>query len=105
LIAVSGVDDLASPLKLSLEGNYPNPFNPLTVIKFSVPDARNVDLAVYDVRGIRVSTLVSDVLDAGHHEVTWMGRDDAGRSVASGSYFYRLSSGGKTVVGKMLLMK
>ncbi len=102
---ISAAGDTDLPQVLALDGNYPNPFNPKTVIKFSVPVAENVELGVYDVRGIRVRTLVSETMAAGRHEVTWMGRDDTGRTVSSGAYFYRLTSGGKSVVGKMLLMK
>ena len=105
LQAVSPVDEMLVPTVLALEGNYPNPFNPRTIIKFSVPTAGSVDLAVFDVRGVRVSSLVHGVMQPGHHEAVWMGRDDAGRAMASGSYFYRLRSGGQTVAGKMLLMK
>ncbi len=105
LSSLSPVDDAGLPRVLALDGNYPNPFNPMTVIRFSVPEAQSVELAVYDVRGVRVRTLVSETMEAGHHQVNWMGRDDHGRSVASGAYFYRLTSGGKSMVGKMLLMK
>jgi len=103
-IHTSAVGD-EMPAVLALDGNYPNPFNPMTVIKFAVPAAGNVQLDVYDVRGVKIRTLVSEAMESGNHEVTWMGRDDSGRSVASGAYFYRLSSGGQNVVGKMLLMK
>ncbi len=103
--ALSPVDEVTLPKVLSLDGNYPNPFNPMTVIRFSVPEAQSVELSVYDVRGVRVRSLVSETMEAGHHTVNWMGRDDNGRSVASGAYFYRLTSGGKSVVNKMLLMK
>ncbi len=102
---VSAAGDENLPQVLALNGNHPNPFNPMTAIKFSVPADQSVELAVYDVRGVRVRTLVSEVMAAGHHTVNWMGRDDSGRHVASGAYFYRLSSGGNSVVGKMLLMK
>ena len=102
---LSAVGDENLPQVLALNGNHPNPFNPMTAIKFSVPADQSVELAVYDVRGVRVRTLISEVMAAGHHQVNWMGRDDSGRQVASGAYFYRLSSGGKSVVGKMLLMK
>ena len=103
--SLSGVGDENMPQVLALNGNHPNPFNPMTAIKFSVPANQSVELAVYDVRGVRVRTLVSEVMAAGHHQVNWMGRDDSGRSVASGAYFYRLTSGGQSIVGKMLLMK
>jgi len=101
---LSAADD-SLPRVLALDGNYPNPFNPMTIIKFSVPADQSVELNIYDVRGVRVRSLVSEILPAGRHEVTWQGRDDSGRTVASGAYFYRLNSGGDSVVGKMLLMK
>jgi subtilisin-like proprotein convertase family protein len=97
-------DDLL-PRKLAAEGNFPNPFNPMTTIKFAVPKTGMVDLAVYDVAGRKVATVLREVVEAGHQSVTWTGRDDRGQSVASGTYFYRVTSGGETVTGKMLLMK
>ncbi|MCP4291128.1 MAG: T9SS type A sorting domain-containing protein [bacterium] len=103
--ALSAADDENLPQVLALDGNYPNPFNPMTAIKFSVPSAQDIKLAVYDVRGVKVRTLIHETMAAGHHSVNWMGRDDSGRTVASGTYFYRLQSEGKSVVGKMLLMK
>ncbi len=97
--------EMVLPRVLAIEGNHPNPFNPQTVIEFSVPVANNVELTVFDMRGVRVKTLVNDVLDAGYHQAIWMGRDDGGRMVASGAYFYRLRSGKEALVGKMLLVK
>jgi subtilisin-like proprotein convertase family protein len=93
------------PRTLVSEGNFPNPFNPMTTIKFAVPRAGKVDLTVYDVAGRKVATVLSEVLEAGHQSVTWTGRNDRGQAVASGTYFYRVVAGGETVTGKMLLMK
>jgi len=75
------------------------------VIRYAVPVAQDVELAIYDLRGQRVRTLVRDVVPAGSHAVTWQGQDDAGRQVASGTYFYRLTAGGESIVRKMLLVK
>jgi len=99
-----GVDD-GLPQVLSLEGNYPNPFNPVTSIKFAIPRSDQVELAVYNLRGQRVALLMDQVLEAGSHSVTWTGRDDSGRVVSSGTYFYRLVVDGEKLTGKMLLMK
>ncbi len=99
------VDDQRIPTALALHGNHPNPFNPKTVIRFALPATADVTLAVYDVRGQRVRTLLRDALEAGQHEAVWLGRDDTGRQVASGAYFYRLTAGGEQLVGKMLLVK
>jgi len=79
-----------TPGRLSLAPNRPNPFNPRTVIPFSLPREDRVVLAVYDVAGRLVRTLVSDNLVAGEHEAIWRGLDEHGRAVASGSYYARL---------------
>ena len=69
----------------------------MTQIRFSLPSDQRVELAVYDLRGQKVATLVSDALRAGRHEVTWLGRDDSGRQVGSGTYVYRLTADGRTL--------
>jgi subtilisin-like proprotein convertase family protein len=98
-------EDLTLPKALSLDGNYPNPFNPMTQIRFSLPSDQRVELAVYDLRGQKVATLVRDALRAGRHQVTWLGQDDNGRQVSSGTYVYRLTADGRTLANKMLLLK
>ena len=95
----------AIPRALQLAGNFPNPFNPMTIIQFAVPATQAVELAVFDMRGQRITTLVREVLPAGQHTAVWQGRDDAGRQVASGTYFYRLAAGGQSLVKKMVLLK
>ncbi|MFH1891309.1 MAG: FlgD immunoglobulin-like domain containing protein [Candidatus Zixiibacteriota bacterium] len=85
--------------------NHPNPFNPTTHISFSLPTDSYVKLAIYNIMGQRVSTLVDDYKQAGYHTVTWSGRNDSGASVASGVYFYRILAGDHSETKKMLLMK
>jgi|GEM_PF-2027651 len=80
--------------------NYPNPFNPETTIQFVVPTAGHVELAIYDMNGRRVSTLVDGYLSADQYEQTW---DASGFS--AGVYIYRLTAGDQTASGKMILMK
>jgi hypothetical protein len=99
-----GVEDGAS-LGVSLLGNRPNPFNPVTIVTFSVPRVAEVDLAVYDVAGRRVTTLASEEFDGGRHEVIWDGTSHAGEPVASGIYFCRLSALGEEISSKMVLLK
>ena len=89
----------------NLSQNYPNPFNPQTTIAFSVKNRVNVRLAVYDVNGALVRTLVNSSQAAGPHEMKWDGRDDRGAAVASGVYFYRLRTGDFTSTKKMVLLK
>lgn len=100
----TGVEE-AAPAALSLRANYPNPFNPATTIRFTTPRDGRASLKVYDLSGRLVRTLVDGALPAATHEVVWRGQDDAGRRVASGSYYYRLTAGGETLVRKMTLLK
>lgn len=90
--------------------NYPNPFNPETAISYQLsPKGQaalsNVDLAVYNLRGQKVRTLVQARQPAGGYEVQWDGRDDGGRPVPSGVYFYRLQAGGQAAARKMHLIR
>ncbi len=93
------------PLVNALHQNHPNPFNPSTTISFSLRDRGIVSLAVYDVAGRLVRVLIDDVMEAGPRDVTWDGRDNAGRVVASGVYFYRLEAGNFTETKKMVLLR
>jgi flagellar hook assembly protein FlgD len=77
----------------------------MTKIAFSLPEAQRVKLAVYGLDGRLVATLLDEERGAGLHEVVWTGRDDAGRSVASGIYLYRIQAGPHGAVRKMTLMK
>ncbi|ARA94337.1 hypothetical protein AWN76_015030 [Rhodothermaceae bacterium RA] len=89
----------------ALDQNYPNPFNPTTQISFTLPEATSVRLAVYDLMGREVKTLVSQTMEAGQHTVTWNGRDAAGQPVASGTYFYRIEAGDFVAMKQMMLLK
>ena len=102
-----GVSAAPGPLpnRFALDANVPNPFNPSTRIAFTLPAAGAVDLAVFDVGGRLVATLLAEDLPAGSHEVSWDGTDASGRPVASGPYLYRLKAGGQAAAGKMLLLK
>ena len=83
-------EEEALPQAFELSQNYPNPFNPETKIEYSLPNAAVVKLAVYNLLGQRVATLVDQRQSAGIHSIFWNGKDDLGRSVASGIYLYRL---------------
>jgi hypothetical protein len=88
-----------------LDGNRPNPFNPVTAIRFAVPSRGRVELSVYDVAGRRVATLVDGEVDGGYHDAVWDGRTDSGEGVATGIYFARLSAFGEERTHKMILLK
>jgi len=98
---ISGVRDLAgTPSGFRLSDNYPNPFNPETKINFSVPGERFVSLAIYDVLGREVATLVRERKQRGEYSITW---NAAGQP--SGVYFYRVVAGTFVQTKKMVLMK
>jgi hypothetical protein len=86
--------------------NFPNPFNPKTAIRYTVPSPGGpVRLTVYDLQGRRVRTLVDEEKSGGEYLAVWRGRDDAGRELASGVYFYRMEIGDYQVERKMVLLK
>jgi hypothetical protein len=93
------------PKKFDLHHNYPNPFNPNTVIKFDLPKATHVKLVIYDVMGRRVRLLADEQMQAGYHHRIWDGFDDRGSPVASGIYFYRLHTAEFTKARKMALLR
>ncbi len=100
-----GGSNPAVPDKYSLDQNYPNPFNPNTVISFSIPEAGNVELAVYNMLGQKVATLVNEYYSAGRYQAEWNGDDDNGNRVSSGVYLYRLKAGDYVETKKMILTK
>lgn len=91
-----------------LLGNYPNPFNPYTIINFSIPfEFTNspVELNIFDINGSLVKTLLHDNLAAGNYLVKWFSDNNNGVQVSSGVYFYSLQVGSKRVTNKMTLLK
>ncbi len=88
-----------------LNNNYPNPFNPETNIAYSIKEAGNVTIEVYNLRGQLVKTLVNETKETGDYTTTWSGMDNSNKSVSSGVYFYKMKSGNYTSTKKMILMK
>jgi hypothetical protein len=101
----SGTPAPELPIDYLLSQNYPNPFNPTTNIKFAVPELGNVKIAIYDMLGQEVRTLVSEQMDRGTRIVEWNGRDNNGAQVTSGMYIYRMTSGSFVQSHKMMLLK
>jgi len=93
------------PQSFALHQNYPNPFNPVTEIKYAVPKADKITLTVYDLLGRKVKTLVDDEVEAGVYKVKWDGKNEFGKNVSSGVYFYSLKSESLVKVRKMMLIK
>ena len=94
-----------NPSAASLSQNHPNPFNPATTIRYSLGEAVNVKLAIYNILGQEVRLLVQQFQSAGNYTVVWDGRDAVGRQVSTGMYMYRLQAGADVVTRKMLLAK
>ncbi len=94
-----------SPGAFRLLQNVPNPFNPITAIAFELPDEAEVELAVYNLVGQRVRTLVHQVKSAGRYRVEWDARDDMGRDVSSGVYFYHLKAEAFSATRRMMLLR
>ncbi len=94
-----------TPVAFGLQGAVPNPFNPQTMIHYSLPVSGHVDLRLYDIQGRLVRSLVDGIRSSGANQARWDGRDDSGRSVASGTYFARLRSGGEATVKSMVLVR
>ena len=94
----------ALPTDFALGHNYPNPFNPSTIIPYQLPASGHVRLDVFNVLGQRLATLVDAERSAGAHTAQWDGTDAAGRAVGAGVYIYRLSSGGMTESRRMVLV-
>ncbi len=95
----------SAPEQFQLAQNYPNPFNPETTIQYRVAEASRVTLKIYDLLGREVRTLLDDVRPVGTHSLSWDGRDDRGRLLASGVYIYRLRAGEFSDVRKMTYLK
>lgn len=90
---------------LGLQQNYPNPFNPQTTIAFSLAQSERVSLAIHDLQGRLVRTLVDEVRPAGQQQIVWDGTDDTGRRVASGTYMYRLQTSDRLLTRSMVMVK
>jgi hypothetical protein len=95
-----GVDDELTPQSFALYSSYPNPFNPITTIRFSVEARHALHLRVYDISGRLIETLVNEKLNPGEHEIQWHADQ-----YASGVYFVELVSGDQRQVQKLILIK
>jgi hypothetical protein len=110
-IAISGIttgieDGIVTlPDAISLAQNYPNPFNPSTKISFFMLGPGKAELAVFDLLGRQIRSLVRADMAAGEHQITWDGRDNSGADVASGVYVYRLRAGDASISRRMTLLR
>jgi hypothetical protein len=98
-------EEVSIPGEFALHPNFPNPFNPTTMIVYDLPDASDVHLDIYDLMGRNINTVVNKNQSAGRHFVTWNANDFLGNQVSAGVYLYRLQAGNKIFTRKMVLMK
>ena len=102
---VSNEDELNLPTEFALYENYPNPFNPVTTIRFDVPEISDVNITVYNVLGKQVNSFDLNTMNPGTHHIKWRGIDNAGKPVSSGLYFYTIKAGDFFSTKKMMLLK
>jgi hypothetical protein len=95
----------ALPTQFALENNYPNPFNPTTTIMYQLPEDVRVSVTIYNIQGQVVRTLVNEDQKAGYYTIQWDGRSEAGTTVATGIYIYRINAGTFVTAKKMVMMK
>ena len=98
-------DDALAPQGFGLYANYPNPFNPVTEIRYDVKQTEAVEITVYDLRGRRIKVLKEGLTTAGTHAVKWDATDENGNTVPSGVYLYQLRAGKRVISRKMMLLK
>ena len=101
---VTGSEDILIAAT-QLNGNYPNPFNPVTNIAYSLKETGKVKIEVYNLKGQLVKTLINDIKETGDYTAIWNGTDTSNKPVSSGVYFYKMESGNYTATKKMILMK
>ena len=100
-----GLDVASIPDVYSLHQNYPNPFNPTTQIQYDLPEEQFVSIAIYDVMGRNIRTLMNTNQIAGYHSVRWDAKNDFGEGVAAGMYIYTIQAGEFRATKKMVLLK
>ena len=106
LIAISDPQNCTSVSPVAeLKQNFPNPFNPITNIGYDLPEDGEVQLTVYNLKGQLVKRLLNKRDSIGPHTVVWDGTDSRGNKCSSGVYYYRLTTNGKSVSKKMLMLK
>jgi hypothetical protein len=93
------------PTSFSLKQNYPNPFNPQTIIEYVLPKDCELEIAIYNILGRKVRTLVKEFQKSGQHRVEWDGKDEEGKEVSSGIYFYRIKTPEFSQAKKMVLLR
>jgi hypothetical protein len=95
-----------TPRSTVLVGNYPNPFNPSTIIRYDIAEPCDVSVRIYDVRGALVKTLMHGIKKPGRYEIVWDGSTDSGTAASSGIFFCLMKTDtGITSTGKLILLR
>ncbi len=103
---ILGIEDgIGIPKEFALHRNYPNPFNPVTTIRYDLPEQAMVTIVIYDMLGRQINTLVNKVETAGYKSVVWNGMNQFGQPVGTGVYLYQINAGKFSRTNKMVLMK
>ena len=93
------------PQGFALEQNFPNPFNPVTTLRYALPERGLVTITIYDMLGRQVKTLINQTQDAGYRSVIWDASNDYGKPVSAGIYLYQIQAGDYIQTKKMVLLK
>jgi len=93
------------PSYFRLHNAYPNPFNPSVTIPYDLPEVSDTKIAIYNVLGQRVSTVVDQSMQAGHHSIVWNGVSASGQPVSSGVYFVQMEAPGFIKTQKIVMLK
>lgn len=97
--------DTKVPETFEVTPNYPNPFNPSTTIRYSLPEGLDVRIDIFDAKGVHIAELANNFQNPGTYTITWNGKNDNGASVSSGVYYTRVKAGNYQKTTKMILMK
>ena len=104
-VQVSSNQTLDYPVIFKLNNCYPNPFNPVTTLRYDIPENGLVNITIYDMLGRQVKTLVNQTQDAGYRSVIWNATNDYGKPVSAGIYLYQIQAGEYIQTKKMVLLK
>ncbi len=110
VVEITGAGGITLPTKTEFKGIYPNPFNPLTTLSFSLKETGHVCIEIFNIKGQKIKTLENRTIEAGNHSISWNGKDQVGDNVPSGIYFTKFDNdspeGGRyTSIKKVILLK
>ena len=105
IVRLNTGEGIQLPTKISLSQNVPNPFGSNTTISYALPEESVVEISVYNIRGQKVKAFEKGKVSAGNHSIIWNGKDDNDRRLGNGIYFYKMTTGKKELIKKMLLMR